>query len=340
MTTATLKSRRSVAKRPILIAHRGASGYLPEHSLAAKAAAYFMGADYLEQDVVASKDDELVVLHDIYLDKITDVRQRFPDRCRKDGRYYARDFLLAELQQLNLTERLNETFDAAHYPGRFPPERCRFGIVTLREELQFIAGLNRSTGRQAGIYTEIKRPLWHREQGVELGDLVVATLDEFGYKDAADAAYIQCFDSQELRRLKDTWQLALPLVQLIGDNSWNEAPEDFDLLRSPTGLATLAKTVDAIGPWFEQLSEHGQAITDKKPALMEIAHSEGLSVHPFTFRSDDLGEGFDSFEAQLRWAVEIAQIDGFFTDFPDRASQLLDTIAYGEPGRAAGSLDR
>lgn len=298
-----------------------------------------MGADFLEQDVVASKDDELVVLHDIFLDRISDVRQCFPERHRKDGRYYARDFLLSELRQLNLTERLNDTCDGAHYPQRFPPGKCRFGIVTLREELEFIAGLNQSTGRQAGIYTEIKRPHWHRQEGVELGDLLVALLDEFGYKDASDPAYIQCFDSNELQRLKEAWQIRLPLVQLIGENSWNEAPEDFNALRTPAGLAALAGTVDAIGPWFEQVSDHGRAIQANCSELVKSAHNEGLSVHPYTFRSDDLGQGFDSFEAQLRWAVEIAQIDGFFTDFPDRAKQLLDTIAFGEPGRAAGSLD-
>ena len=81
--------------RPLLIAHRGASGYLPEHTLAAKQLAHEMGADYLEQDVVASRDDELIVLHDIHLDRVTDVADRFPGRERDDGRFYVRDFDLA-----------------------------------------------------------------------------------------------------------------------------------------------------------------------------------------------------------------------------------------------------
>ena len=88
----------------VVIAHRGASGYLPEHSLPAKAMAYAQGADYLEQDLVMTKDNELVVLHDHYLDRVTDVAERFPDRARKDGRYYAIDFTLPEIKSLKFTE--------------------------------------------------------------------------------------------------------------------------------------------------------------------------------------------------------------------------------------------
>lgn len=88
----------------VVIAHRGASGYLPEHSLPAKAMAYAQGADYLEQDLVMTKDNELVVLHDHYLDRVTDVADRFPDRARKDGRYYAIDFTLPEIKSLKFTE--------------------------------------------------------------------------------------------------------------------------------------------------------------------------------------------------------------------------------------------
>ena len=94
--------------KPAIIAHRGASGYLPEHTLAAKAMAYAMHADYLEQDVVATRDDELVVLHDIHLDRVTDVADRFPGRARSDGRYYVRDFDLVEVYELRVTERLND----------------------------------------------------------------------------------------------------------------------------------------------------------------------------------------------------------------------------------------
>ena len=98
---------------PLIIAHRGASGYLPEHTLESKRLAFEMGADYLEQDVVATRDDELVVLHDIHLDRVTDVAERFPDRSRDDGRFYVRDFELAELRQVNVYERMKPDGDLA-----------------------------------------------------------------------------------------------------------------------------------------------------------------------------------------------------------------------------------
>ena len=97
----------SKTQPPLIIAHRGASGYLPEHTLEAKALAFGMGADYLEQDVVASRDDQLIVLHDIHLDRVSDVAERFPDRQRADGRFYARDFDLKEIQSLRAWERMN-----------------------------------------------------------------------------------------------------------------------------------------------------------------------------------------------------------------------------------------
>lgn len=97
-------SASALAADKLVIAHRGASGYLPEHTLPAKAMAYAQGADYLEQDLVMTKDDQLVVLHDHYLDRVTDVAERFPDRARKDGRYYAIDFTLAEIKSLKFSE--------------------------------------------------------------------------------------------------------------------------------------------------------------------------------------------------------------------------------------------
>ena len=122
--------------RPLIIAHRGASGYLPEHTLESKALAYGMGADYLEQDVVASRDGELIVLHDIHLDRVSNVSEIFPRRRREDGRYYARDFDLSELRDLNVGERRGDDGALAVYPGRFPTDQGRFSISTLAEEIQ------------------------------------------------------------------------------------------------------------------------------------------------------------------------------------------------------------
>ena len=114
--------------RPLVIAHRGASGYLPEHTLAAKAYAHALGADFIEQDLVLTKDDVPVVLHDIYLDTVTDVAVRFPERKRADGRFYVIDLTLAELKQLRVTERFNAKSGARVFAGRFPAGQAEFRV--------------------------------------------------------------------------------------------------------------------------------------------------------------------------------------------------------------------
>ena len=106
--------------KPIVIAHRGACGYAPEHTVVAKGLSYAMGADFIEQDIVLTSDDQPIVLHDVHLDRVTDVAQLFPERARADGRYYAIDFLLEEIRQLKVHERVDWSTDKVVYPNRFP----------------------------------------------------------------------------------------------------------------------------------------------------------------------------------------------------------------------------
>ncbi|KAB2431115.1 glycerophosphodiester phosphodiesterase, partial [Enterobacter hormaechei] len=129
-------------------------GYLPAHTLPAKAMAYAQGADYLEQDLVMTKDDQLVVLHDHYLDRVTDVAERFPDRAREDGRYYAIDFTLAEIRSLKFTEgfEIENGKKVQVYPGRFPMGKSDFRIHTFEEEIEFVQGLNHSTGKNIWLF--------------------------------------------------------------------------------------------------------------------------------------------------------------------------------------------
>jgi len=300
---------------PVVIAHRGASGYLPEHTLPAKALAYAMGADYLEQDVVASRDGALVVLHDIHVDRVSDVADRFPGRARADGRYYARDFDLEELQSLSLSERFDGD-GAAVYPGRFPPGTGDFRIQTLAQEIAFIRELNAATGRDVGIYPEIKRPAWHREEGIDVAPLLLETLALHGYSGPEDNAYVQCFDQAELARMREDLGCCLRLVQLIGENSWHESDTDYDALRTDEGLQALGGIADAIGPWIE----HCYTIAGGAPrsrGLVEAAHRAGLIVHPYTVRSDSLQPGFASLGELLGFLFGEVRVDGVFTDFPD-----------------------
>ncbi len=309
--------------RPLVIAHRGASGYLPEHTLAAKALAHEMGADYLEQDVVASRDDQLIVLHDIHLDRVTNVAERFPGRARDDGRFYARDFDLDELKQLRAWERLNED-GAPVYPHRFPARSGAFQLHTLAEELRYIRELNAEAGREAGIYPEIKRPAWHREEGVDISPLLLETLQEAGYSTKEDPVYVQCFDPAELRRLRSELDCPFSLIQLIGENDWEESDVDYDAMRTPDGLAEIAAVADGIGPWLPHA--YALAAIGDVPVsngLVQVAHNEGLLVHPYTFRADELPAGFPDFRSLVRFFDEDIGVDGMFTDFPDKTLAAL-----------------
>ena len=311
-------------RTPLIIAHRGASGYLPEHTLEAKSLAFAMGANYLEQDVVASRDDELVVLHDIHLDRVSDVSEKFPERHRDDGRYYARDFDLAELRSLNVHERRGDDGKTAVYPGRFPTDRSRFGIATLAEEIELVQGLNLSTGRSVGIYPEIKAPAWHHENDFDLSAAVLETLARYGYQGRASAAYLQCFDAAEIRRIRVELGCDLKLIQLLAENSWGESATDYEELKQAGGLQKLAGVVDGVGPWVGQL--YTLADIDGQPVstgLVSAAHAAGLDVHPYTFRVDALAPGFEDFTEMVDWFVGTLRIDGLFTDFPDLARAAL-----------------
>ncbi len=286
-----------------------------------------MGADYLEQDIVATADDELIVIHDAHLDRTTNVAEQFPERARPDGRFYARDFTMDEIRTLDVHERTDADGNAV-YPDRYPIDGDSFRIHTLAEELEFIAHLQDSVGRPVGIYPEIKHPALHRHAGVDISKLVVQVLADHGYAGREDACYLQCFDDAELRRIRNELGCELKLVQLIGENDWGEAGSDYDAMRTPDGLRELAKTVDGIGPWINQLytldDESGE-IGDS--GLVSQAHEAGLAVHPYTARRDALQPGFDSFPDLIRFLFDDLKVDGVFTDFPDLVVQRCGDVA-------------
>ena len=271
-------------------------------------------------------DGHLVVLHDIHVDTVTDVAQHFPRRAREDGRFYARDFDLAELKSLNVHERRNEDSKTAAYPGRFPTDKGQFSIATLAEEIEMVQGLNKATGRNVGIYPEIKSPAWHLAEGIDVSRSTLEMLQHYGYKDKNDKVFVQCFDAAEVSRLRRELGSNLQLIQLIAENSWEESATDYDYLKSTAGLQQIAKVADGIGPWIGQLYTaaeiDGQLVST---GLVSAAHAAGLSVHPYTFRADELFPGFESFHEQLHWFVHELAIDGLFTDFPDLAQQALQS---------------
>ena len=297
-------------KKITVVAHRGASGYLPEHTLASKVMAYAMQADYIEQDLVLSKDDVPIVIHDIYLGDVTNVASLYPDMSRKDGRFYVIDFTFAQLMTLSVNERINYKTKKAVFPNRFPLKESSFKLHSLQQEIEVIQGLNKSTGKNIGIYPEIKNPSFHREQSKDISKIVLQILSDYGYKEKSDACILQCFDAKELQRIREDLKSQLFLTQLL---EFPEGAENFE---------KYASYADAIGPSIEQLLLAGMGKSDGNK-LVDKAHELKLKVHAYTFRQDE-HPNFDDFEALLQFGFYDINLDGGFTDFPDTVLRFLD----------------
>lgn len=318
--------------RPLIIAHRGASGYLPEHTLAAKAYAHALGADFLEQDLVLTKDDVPVVLHDIFLDTVTDVAVRFPERHRADGRFYALDFTLAEVKQLRVTERFNRKTGRVVFPQRFPPGRSDFQLSTLEEEIQLIQGLNRSTGRNVGIYPEIKQPAWHRSQGHDISGKVLPILARYGYGTRTAACFLQCFEWNEVLRIRRELGWPGRMILLLGAEARGDDGTDFNHWCTAAGLKELGGVVDGIGPPLGRIAGWSPAGQGVASGLAQLAHAAGLVVHPYTVRVDELPSHCPSADALHQVLFREARIDGVFSDFTDVTLAWLRS----HPSAAAG----
>lgn len=312
---------------PLIIAHRGASGYLPEHTLAAKALSHAMGADFIEQDVVLSRDGVPIVLHDIHLDSTTDVAHQFPGRARADGRFYAIDFDLQEIRHLRVHERTHlegSRSGAAVFPARFPAQVALFEVPTLAEEIEMLAGLDHSRGVCTGLYIELKSPNWHRKEGLELPSAVVDVLQKTDYWRRPDQVFLQCFDDQTLLQLRHQFKTSLPMIQLIGENNGGEDSEvDYDYLRTPDGLSYVASYAQGIGPALEHIYLGKASGATRISELVTLAQARGLQVHPYTFRCDALPPGIDNFTELLDIFIQQAGVDGLFTDFPDLVAEYL-----------------
>lgn len=324
----------STVAKPIVIAHRGASGYLPEHTLLAVTAAHTFGADFIEQDIVLSRDGVPVVLHDIYLDATTDVAERHPGRRRDDGRFYAIDFSLAELKLLSVTER-RESNGQRVFDGRFPNVDLALRIPTLAEEIELIKGLNASRQRNTGWYIELKAPVFHRQAGWDIARVVLDVLEQHGLNNADSPVYLQCFHDETLKYLRETLKTPLPLIQLIAENDWGEdGGVDYDQLRTPEGLDRIAAFADGIGPWIPQLFDRdGKTPND----LARNAHDRGLLIHPYTLRADALSLGATDFDELQRRVFIDAGVDGAFTDFSDLTRLFIDQH-FSPDGSSTGDI--
>ncbi len=303
----------------VVIAHRGAPGYLPEHTLEGVAMAHGWGVDYIEPDIVITKDNKAVILHDPHVDTTTDVAQKFPIRKRKDGRYYAVDFTLKELKTLNVHERVNLKTGKKVFPKRYPLNKSKFQIPTLEEFIELVQGLNQSTGKNIGIYPELKNPEFHAKNGKDIAKLVLPILEKYGYNKKGAKIYLQCFYYPTLKRLRQELGAKMKLVALIAEPDWGESSLDYNFYQTEKGIKELSEYVDGIGPYFFQLIKTKEGMNPVESNLVSYAHKYGLKVHPYTHREDSLSNYFTNSKEFFKFMYKKAKVDGIFSDFGDIA---------------------
>jgi glycerophosphoryl diester phosphodiesterase len=308
--------------RPIVIGHRGACGYRPEHTLASYELAARLGADHLEPDLVATADGVLVARHEPELGTTTDVASRpeFADRrttreidATERAGWFVDDFTLAELLTLRAVERL----------PALRPANARFTglpIATLADVLDLRERLSVELGRPIGVYPETKNPAYFADRGVPLEPALVDALRGAGLDRAEAPVFVQSFDPASLRLLRAS--VDVPLVQLVDHDAAHLVTAD--------GLAGIAAYADAVGVHKSLVIPRTDAGTLDEPGpLVDDAHAAGLAVHAFTFRDENAflpadlrrgwgdaacGDGVAECVAFLQ-----AGVDGLFADHPDTA---------------------
>ena len=313
-------------EKPLVIGHRGAAGYLPDHTLEGYKKAIAMGADFIEPDLVATQDGVLVARHEPNITGTTDVSQRAEFAQRKTKKmvdgveeegWFASDFTLAELKTLRAIQPLAD---------RDPQFNGQFQIPTFVEVLDLAKAEGAKAGRTVGVYPETKHPTYHAALGLPLEDRLLATLAQYGYTTKASPVIVQSFEVANLKYLRSKTQVRL--VQLVDGNDLNadgsidltapyDKPYDFAVasdartfasLLTPAGLQQVKTYADGIGPWKPYLIPsklvdnnkdgkpddlNGDGKIDERDRVMmaptdvvKNAHAAGLFVHPYTFRSE------------------------------------------------------
>ncbi|UJR10412.1 hypothetical protein I4U23_014616 [Adineta vaga] len=320
----SIANSQGLQQRPLVIGHRG-TAYLPELTLATQSMAHAYGADIIEIDVCLSKDNQLIVIHDIYLDGVTNVGEVLPGRNRSNGLSYVIDFTLDELRDLTVHERVRPLNGTQTFPLRFPAKfNVNFRLSTLNETIELLLGLNRATGRKRQLLIEIKKPEYHTQHNRSISSIVLATLDAYNLTQPTDPVIIQTFHIEELMNIRHNHSSQLRLFALMTLNRVGESSSDYDFYRSKEGISILANTVQALAPdhlLVVDYDSNGTIIGTSN--LTKWAHESNLMVYPFTFRKD-LFPG-SSFEKLVDYFWHTVQVDGFITDHPDYVLQLLQT---------------
>lgn len=311
---------------PIIIAHRGASGYRPEHTLEAYALAIDMGADYIEPDLVSTKDGVLVARHENEIGSTTDAAEKFPlrhtqkvvDGATVDG-WFVEDLTLAELKTLRARERL--AFRSHAYDGLFV-------IPTFDEVLALADSAGKKRGRAVGVYPELKHPSYFLSIGLSMAPRLLAALSAHGLDTRESLVFIQCFEVGTLKALRP--QTPVRLVLLLSEN---DIP--FDLatvgdrrtgtqLVTPESLKHIAQFADALGVHSRMVV--GAHVSDTPTTLVADAHAAGLAVHVWTLRPEPAflaGRYAGDPYAEVRELTQLG-VDGLFGDYPDQLVKALN----------------
>jgi len=284
------KLKTLAASRKILVAHRGASAYAPEHTFESYKLALEQGADFVEQDLQITRDGVLVCLHDLTLERTTNVKEIFPTRFREepvDGtpmrHWYVSDFTLQEIKQLDAGSWFDVKFKGTRVP-------------TFQEAIDLVRG-------KAGLYPETKAPEVYGARGFDMERLVHDLLKKnrliTGSAARSTPVIIQSFSPDSLRKLFGTIKSALPLVLLIDDQMRTR-------WLTEAGLAEAKQFARGIGP--------AKALLDKTVVMQ--AHALGLTVTPYTFRSSNTGR-FKTVREEMNYYLYDLGVDALFTDNPD-----------------------
>jgi len=294
----------------LIIGHRGASGHRPEHTLPSYRLATMMGADFIEPDLVSTKDGVLIARHENEIGGTTDVAVKFPERKRTkqiDGEmvtgWFTEDFTLAEIKTLSAKERL--AFRSHEFDGKFE-------IPTFDEVIELAQTEGSASGRTVGVYPETKHPTYFRSIGLPLEDRLIAALERHGWNQRDSPVFVQSFEDN-LRAMRT--KTSVRMIRLLE----GRIPTDAELRQ----IATYA---DGIGPNSHMVipvdaDRRVLAATD----LVARAHAAGLLVHIWTLRAEPmfLSPSYrGDFEAEFRHFRDLG-VDGIFTDFPDVAFRAL-----------------
>lgn len=294
--------------QPLVIAHRGSSAHLPGHTLEAYELGVDQGADYIEPDLVLTKDNVLVCLHDRYLSVTTDVSDHpeFADRkTEKEGRvdWWIEDFTLAEVKSLRSREG---------YLHRSKAHDGQYSIPTFQQVIDLAKLKSAETGRTIGIYPEPKQAAQHAEMGKDVAGAMVAVLTEAGWTGADAPVIVQSFEAPVLVALNE--QIDVMLIQLTLSKTYfdeNEPHESF------IELDDIPAYADGVGPSRRLIVHDDGTVTD----LVERAHALGLVVHAWTLMGDQDSPDGLSPEDETRRMFEFG-VDGVFADDPEQAVRI------------------